>query len=108
MEIYEEYYLRHKMVVVCPYEKFINDFDTEIIISRPNPQLEIAKWKRFLQSQTELLIQTETGRQLLIQNNYMFRAFMSVQEQQDLFFRTFPNYQHSWNDYLSRNDFLIH
>ena len=99
MEIWIEYFKRHGIPIVRPYEPFQNNFTPHIYV-REAPLLEHRVWSQFIVNNRELITNNNPSLESLIQEWHLLHARTPpVREQLSILFSSVPGLERMWNSY---------
>lgn len=100
MELWEEYFLRHNMPLVCPFEPFLEHGEIQIYI-RPNPPEEHRLWAQFVLEHTDVVREVECGEMVVVWGVEIARSQLgllpTLTEQQAILFSQLPRMEMAWN-----------
>ena len=102
MFLWQEYFLRHNMPLITPFEPFIEYSGFNFIIN-PSPPREHRRWIEFVAQNQESLISTECGQQLISWGVEIAEGRLnllpSLNEQQTFIFRHIPRLEQFWSSF---------
>ncbi len=105
MELWVEYFLRHKMPLVCPFDPFLEMNELQIVV-RANPPEEHRLWSQFIESNTDIVQTVECGDLLVIWGEEIAQCRLgwlpTLTEQQTLLFSQVPELESAWDVFNRR------